>query len=89
MVRVDERERYKPSPNRDSYRWDEIGGYVVSTIKLPSSIAAAVDALYETLVYSCSDGAWDADGSGVQSATQADADEAHEAACDRIRGRIH
>lgn len=59
---------HRPRPNREnSHRWDEIGGYVVSTIKFSASLAVANDALYETLVYSIAEGKWDADGSGVQS----------------------
>jgi len=80
---------YRPTPNRaNNHRWDEIGGYVISTIRLPVSIAVAVDASYETLVYALVDGRWDADGSGVQSESEAEADAAHAAARDRIRGRI-
>ena len=85
---VDARERRKPKPSSNSYRWDEIGSYVVSTIRLSDFMAAAVDARYETLVYSCVEGAWDFDGSGVQSVTEAEANAAHVAACDRMRGRI-
>lgn len=85
---VDARERRKPTPNPNSYRWDEIGNYVVSTVRLSDSIAEAVDARYETLVYSRVEGAWDFDGSCVQSETQAKADDAHEALCNRVRGRI-
>lgn len=80
----------KHSPSRtNGYRWDAIGNYIISTIKLPESFA--VDgARYETLVGSTVDGKWewDADGSGKQSETEAEADAAHEAACDRIRRRI-
>lgn len=78
-----------PSPNRqNNYRWDEIGGYIVSTIRFPESFAAATGAAYETLVYSCAAGAWDVDGEGVQTDTEAEANVAHDAACVRIRGRI-
>lgn len=85
---VDARTRHKPKPTSASYRWDEIGNYVVSTVRLSDSIAEAVDARYETLVYSCVEGAWDFDGSGEQRVTEAEADTAHAAACDRMRGRI-
>jgi hypothetical protein len=85
---VDASTRHKPKPAPNSYRWDEIGSYVVSTVRLSDSIAEAVDARYETLVYSCAEGAWDFDGSGVHSETQAKADDAHEALCNRVRGRI-
>lgn len=83
---TDRRHRLKPRDN--SHRWDEIGGYGVSTIKFSASQAEANDALYETLAYSIATGKWDADGSGVQSLTEAEADAAHAAACDRIRERI-
>lgn len=73
---------------KNAYRWDEIGGYIVSTIRLPRSLAASTGTLYETLVYSRAEGAWDADGSGVQSATEVEANAVHDAACDRIRGKI-
>lgn len=84
---VDDRARRKPKPSSNSYRWDEIGNYVVSTIRLPESFAHD-DARFETLVYSFVDGAWDFDRSGVQSETEAEADIAHAGACDRMRGRI-
>ena len=87
-VIVDDRAARKPTPTRDSYRWDEIGNYVVSTVRLPAAMAEIVGARYETLVYSCVDGAWDFDDSNVQSVTEAEADAAHAAACDRTRGRI-
>jgi hypothetical protein len=78
-----------PSPNRqNNFRWDEIGGYVVSTIRLPEEIAAASGAAYETLVYSRVSGAWDIDDDGVQTDTEAEANVAHDAACVRLRGRI-
>ena len=85
---IDARERRKPKPTANSYRWDEIGNYVVSTIRLSDTMAEAVNARYETLVYSCVEGAWDFDGSGEQSVTEAEADTAHAAVCDRMRGRI-
>lgn len=85
---VDARKRHKPSPTRNSYRWDEIGNYTVSTVRLSNSIAEAISARYETLVYSYVQGEWDFDGSGMQSATLAEADVAHAAACDRVKGRI-
>ena len=84
---VDSQEKRSPSSNRNSYRWDEIGGYVVSTIRLPEPFEAT-GARYETLVYSLSDGEWDVDGSGMQSDSEVEADAAHVAACNRIRGRI-
>lgn len=77
---------WRPSPNANSYRWDEIGGYVVSTIRFSDSIAEANGARYETLVYSIADGEWGNDG--VQSVTEDEAAAAHVAACDRLRGRI-
>lgn len=88
MKIVDSQEKRRPSPNRNSYRWDEIGGYVVSTIRLPEPFEEATGARYETLVYSLSDGEWGVDASGVQSDSEVEADAAHVAACNRIRGRI-
>jgi hypothetical protein len=85
---VDAHKRHKPSPTRNSYRWDEIGNYVVSTVRLSESIAEALSARYETLVYSLVEGRWDFDGSGMQSDTDTEADAAHAAACDRVKGRI-
>lgn len=87
-MKVDTKERYRPRPNQNSYRWDEIGAYVVSTIRYPAALAEANGAGFETLVYSMVDGMWDPDKSGVQSDTEAEAAAAHQAACDRIRGRI-
>jgi hypothetical protein len=84
---VDIRKRRRPSPNDNSFRWDEIGGYIVSTVRFSDSISEANDgARYETLVYSIADGEWGSDG--VQSQTEDEAIVAHVAACDRIRGRI-
>jgi hypothetical protein len=87
-MKVDMRERHSPRPNRNSYRWDEIGGYVVSTVRLPEAITAVSGVRYETLVYSVADGEWNVDGSDTQSVTDAEAAAAHDAACARIRGRI-
>jgi hypothetical protein len=88
-MKIDERWLHRPRPNRENtYRWDVIGGYVVSTIKFSASLSVANEAFYETLVYSCVEGKWDVDGTGVHSMTEAEADAAHVAACDRIRGRI-
>lgn len=84
-MKVDAFEKYRPRPSDNSYRWDEIGGYVVSTIKLPDSFVVD-DARYETLVYSIADGTWGTEG--VQSVTEGEADAAHAAACARVRGRI-
>jgi hypothetical protein len=86
---VDARTRHKPKPTSASYRWDEIGNYIVSTVHFSDSIAAANEgAHFETLVYSLVEGAWDFDRSGEQSVTEAEAEAAHAAACDRMRGRI-
>lgn len=80
--------RDRPRPNQNSYRWDEIGGYIVSTIRYPAVVAEANGAGFETLVYSMVDGEWDPDKSAVQSDTEDQAAAAHQAACDRIRGKI-
>lgn len=85
-AKVDEalREPRKPSPSRNSYRWTEIDGYIVSTVSLPESY----EMQYETLVYSIVDGKWDSDGSSVQRVCKVAANAAHDAACARLRGRI-
>lgn len=87
-MKIDDRVLRKPSPSRNSHRWDEIGGYVVSTVRLPKVTAEFTGLYYETLVYSLVEGRWDADNQGVQSANEAEANEEHLAACARVRGRI-
>ena len=75
-----------PMPSRGMcLHWDKIGPYVVSTIRLPDPVAEITGLWFETLVYSIAEGAWDADGSGAQSATEHDATAAHLATCARLR----
>ena len=80
----------KPEKSKNAYRWDEIGSYVISTIRLPfpEAWSAALGARYETLVYAKTFDMWDVDSLGVQSVDTAAADVAHDAACARIRRRI-
>lgn len=87
-MKVDTNDRHRPRPGKNSYRWDEIGGYVVSTIRFPPLVAEANGANFETIVYSMTAGEWDYDRSGVHSNTEAEADAAHQAVCDQIRGKI-
>jgi hypothetical protein len=85
---IDARTRRRPSPNRNSYRWDEIGGYVISTIRLPDEYVKATGQRFETLIYSLAAGEWDVDGSGVQTTSESAADAAHAEACALIRARV-
>lgn len=86
---VDARTRHMPKPTNASFRWDEIGNYIVSTVRFSDSVAEANEgARFETLVYSVVEGAWDFDRSGEQSVTEAEAEATHARACDRVRGRI-
>lgn len=77
----------RPRPGPNSYRWDEIGPYIVSTIHLPALLRDVTGAAYETLISAVAD-RWDAIGDGVHTDTQARADDAHDAACERARARI-
>ena len=78
-----------PMPTRGRcLHWDKIGAYVVSTIRLPDPVAEITGLYFETLVYSIAEGAWDADGSGVQTATEHDARAAHLRASARVREKI-
>lgn len=78
-----------PMPSRGRcLLWDKVGAHVVSTIRLPDALAEITGLWFETLVYSIAEGAWDADASGVQSATEFEAIAAHLAACARIREKI-
>jgi hypothetical protein len=77
--------RHRPSPNDSSHRWDEIGNYIISTVRFCDSIAEANGARYETLTYSIVDGEW---RDGIQSETREQADVAHVAACALIRENI-
>jgi hypothetical protein len=87
-LHADVRTPHGLSPSRNSYRWDEIGSYIVSTVRLPESFTATLAVRYETLVYSSIEGQWNFDASGVQSSTGDEADYAHAAACDRVMARI-
>jgi hypothetical protein len=87
-MKVDVRTRRRPSRGQNSYRWDEIGGYLVSTIRLSDAVAAVTGQRFETLVYSIAAGEWDVDDSGVQSPSESAADAAHAAACARITDRM-
>lgn len=78
------------------YRKDRIGPYIVSTARFPDELAALIGARYETMVF-CLGGddartlhvdEWEADESAVQTTSTVDADAAHDAACERMRGRI-
>ena len=58
-------------------RRDEVGRYVVSTVRLP-------DGVYETMVRN-PQGEWDFDESGVHSSDEKEANTRHEEAMERCR----
>lgn len=76
-----------------SYRRDRIGPYIVSTARFHDELAAVIGARYETMVFRLAEdgaftGEWEPDESAVQTTSTVDADAAHDAACERMRGRI-